>query len=181
MLQTPITTTTPDDVFYILKAVTTRLLTTGSVSAVEKTLQQLRDIIDRDYAGVIKRKSDDVYKNYSTPSNVRPDRVERENRVTFIVSSVFLYLSMDVQKFCQILLNDFDVSISHLERLIRDLCDSALITQHFIEEEQFIVKEKILSLSTLTTRLKSSLRVSPGWIIITTLLTWPSVRHRTTL
>lgn len=95
MLQTPITTTTPDDVFYILKAVTTRLLTTGSLSAVEKTLQQLRDIIDRDYAGVIKRKSDDVYKNYSTPSNVRPDRVERENRVTFIVSSVYIYLSMD--------------------------------------------------------------------------------------
>ncbi|KAF8197372.1 COG4 transport protein-domain-containing protein [Pholiota molesta] len=103
--------------------------------------KQLRDIIDRDYAGVIKRKSDDVYKNYSTPSNVRPDRVERENRVTFII-----------------LLNDFDVSITHLERLIRDLCDSALITQHFIEEEQSIVKEKISSLSTLTTRLKSSLR-----------------------
>lgn len=65
-------------------------------------------------------------------------------------------------EFCQILLNDFDVSISHLERLIRDLCDSALITQHFIEEEQSIVKEKVSSLSTLTTRLKSSLRVSPG-------------------
>lgn len=87
MLQTPITTTTPDDVFYILKSVFTRLLATGSLSAVAKTLQQLRDIIDRDYAGVIKRKSDDVYKNHNTPSNARPDRAERENRVTFIVST----------------------------------------------------------------------------------------------
>lgn len=95
MLQVPIITTTPDDVFYILKSVTTRLLTTGSLSAVEKTLQQLREIIDRDYAGVIKRKSDDVYKNYTAPSNVRPDRVERENRVTFIVSEIFLCCHQD--------------------------------------------------------------------------------------
>ena len=92
-LQVPITTTTPDDAFYILKSVTTRLLTTGSLSAVEKTLQQLREVIDRDYAGVIKRKSDDVYKNYTAPSNVRPDRVERENRLTFIVSYRFLFLA----------------------------------------------------------------------------------------
>ncbi|KJA27272.1 hypothetical protein HYPSUDRAFT_62954 [Hypholoma sublateritium FD-334 SS-4] len=141
MLQVPIITTTPDDVFYILKSVTTRLLTTGSLSAVEKTLQQFREIVDRDYAGVIKRKSDDVYKNYTATSNVRPDRVERENRVTFII-----------------LLNDLDVSISHLERLIRDLCDSSLIGQHFSEEDAPIVKEQISSLSTLTLRLKSSLR-----------------------
>jgi hypothetical protein len=86
-LQTPITTTTPDDVFYILKSVTSRLLTTGSRNAVERTLQQLREVIDRDYASVIKRKMDEVYKNSGpTPSNVRPDRIERENRVSFIVS-----------------------------------------------------------------------------------------------
>lgn len=50
-------------------------------------LQQLREVIDRDYASVIKRKMDEVYKNSGpTPSNVRPDRIERENRVSFIVS-----------------------------------------------------------------------------------------------
>ncbi len=113
-LQVPIITTTPDDAFYILKSVTTRLLTTGSLSAVEKTLQQLREVIDRDYAGVIKRKSDDVYKNYTAPSNVRPDRVERENRLTFIVSYRFLFLTPGMTGFVQILLNDLDVSISHL-------------------------------------------------------------------
>ncbi|KAF8964638.1 COG4 transport protein-domain-containing protein [Flammula alnicola] len=97
MLQSPITTTTPDE------------------------------YVDRDYAGVIKRKMDDVYKNSGpTPSNVRPDRVDRENRVTFII-----------------LLNDLD-------RLIRELSDSPLIAQHFVEEEQPIVKDQISSLSSLT-------------------------------
>lgn len=89
--QTPVTTTTPDVVFYILKSViTTRLLTTGSLSGVKQTFQHLRDVIDRDYIGIIKRKLDDVYKNQGpTPSNIRPDRAERENRNLFIVSSCF--------------------------------------------------------------------------------------------
>jgi hypothetical protein len=85
--QSPITTTTPDDVFYILKSVTSRVLTTGSLTSVERTLEKLRDIIDQDYIGVIKKRLDEIYRNPgSSNSNVRPDRVERENRITFIVS-----------------------------------------------------------------------------------------------
>lgn len=101
-LQTPITTTTPDDVFYILKSVTSRLLTTGSRSAVERTLQQLREVIDRDYASVIKRKMDEVYKNSGpTPSNVRPDRIERENRISFIVSMKDLISGFLPNSYCE--------------------------------------------------------------------------------
>lgn len=85
--QSPITTTTPDDVFYILKSVTSRLLTTGSLTSVERMLEQLRDTIDQDYIGVIKKRLDEIYRNPgSGNSNVRPDRVERENRIGFIVS-----------------------------------------------------------------------------------------------
>jgi len=66
--------------------VTTRLLTTGSVSCVKRTIEQYRDIIDRDYIGVYKKKMDEVYKNpMSVNSTPRPDKVERENRVAFIV------------------------------------------------------------------------------------------------
>ena len=101
--QSPVTTTTPDDVFYILKAVLSRLVTTGSPAAIEKTALQLRDAIDRDYVGVIKHKLDEVYKT-QPPSSMgmgmgvgvgmgggahgRPDRVERENRTSFIVCSI---------------------------------------------------------------------------------------------
>ncbi|KIM48961.1 hypothetical protein M413DRAFT_59758 [Hebeloma cylindrosporum] len=141
-LQPHITTTTPDDVFYILKSIVTRLLTTGSLGGAERTLHHLRDVIDRDYIGVLKRKLDDVYKpSGPPPSNVRPERVERDNRATFIT-----------------LLNDLDISTSHLERLLHDLVESPLITQYFLEEEQGIVKDRILTLTSLTVRLKSTLR-----------------------
>jgi len=82
-----VTTTTPDDVFYILKFVIMRLISTGCSYGFQRTMQQLRDIVDRDYIGVIKGRLDEVYKNTgAVTSNARPDRVERENRVTFIVS-----------------------------------------------------------------------------------------------
>lgn len=86
MTSSPLCTTTPDDVFYILKSILTRVLTTGSFFNVEQTLAQLRDILDRDYIGTIKRKLDEVYKNPNQTSGVRPERVERENRMTFIVN-----------------------------------------------------------------------------------------------
>ncbi|CAA7270154.1 unnamed protein product [Cyclocybe aegerita] len=141
-LQSPITTTTPDDVFYIFKSVASRLLSTGCLGCVDRMVKQLKDVFERDYVTVIKRKMDDVYKN-SGPmtSNARPDRIERENRVSFII-----------------LLNDLDVSTLHLERLIQDLAENPLISQHFVEDEQLLVKERISSFSQLTLRLKSSLR-----------------------
>lgn len=86
MLQSPIITTVPDDVFYILKSVTSRLLTTGSPHGVDQFLPQLREIFDHDYVGVIKRKMDDIYRTSGTSgTSTRPDRVEKENRVAFIV------------------------------------------------------------------------------------------------
>jgi len=59
----------------------------------------------------------------------------------------------------QVQLNDLDVSGSHLERLVHDLLESPLIGQHFTEIQQAHVKEKLSSLTKLTLRLKSSLRV----------------------
>ena len=81
------TTTAPDDVFYILKSVIMRLISSGCSYGFQRTIQQLREIVNSDYIGVIKGRLDEVYKNAgAVTSNARPDRVERENRVTFIVS-----------------------------------------------------------------------------------------------
>jgi len=57
-------------------------------------MQQLREVFDREYVGVIKRKMEDVYKN-SGPitSNTRPDKVERENRAAFIVGGIYFGLT----------------------------------------------------------------------------------------
>ena len=89
--QVPVTTTTPDDVFYILKVVLSRLLSTGSLTTVEKMLDQLRDIMDKDYVGVIKKKLDDVYRTSgSSGPNARGEKAERENRVAFIESCLHI-------------------------------------------------------------------------------------------
>ena len=64
-----------------------RLISTGCSYGFQRTIQQLKEIVVSDYIAVIKGRLDEVYKNAgAVTSNVRPDRAERENRVTFIVS-----------------------------------------------------------------------------------------------
>ncbi|KAJ7684832.1 COG4 transport protein-domain-containing protein [Mycena polygramma] len=138
--QAPVTTTTPDDVFYILKIVLSRVLSTGSVKTVELMFEQLRDIMDKDYVGVIKKKLDDVYRTSSGP-NTRGEKAERENRSAFII-----------------LLNDLDLSSSHLERLTRDLATNPTINQHFLDVQQPSVRTHITGLSNLVAKFRSALR-----------------------
>jgi len=138
----PVTTTTPDDAFYILKSVSSRLLTTGSIECVRRAVEQYKDIIERDYIAVYRKKLDDVYRNpTSVTSTPRPDRVERENRTAFIM-----------------LLNDLDMSMSHLERLVHDQKDNPAIGQHFLDHEQNEVSEIIGGLASLTVKFKSTVR-----------------------
>ncbi|KAH8829698.1 COG4 transport protein-domain-containing protein [Flagelloscypha sp. PMI_526] len=139
----PPTTTTPDDVFYVLKLVITRLLTTGSKIIVPRALEQVRDILDREYAGVIRRKLEDVYRpGGSASSGVRGEKTERESRVSFII-----------------LLNDLDISSSHLERLLRDFSASSILPQHFVPAEETLVRQALTSLTSLSTKFKGILRV----------------------
>ncbi|KAK0197415.1 COG4 transport protein-domain-containing protein [Armillaria mellea] len=142
LTQSPVVTTTPDDVFYILKIVLLRLISTGSYTAVERTLQQLREVMERDYSGVIKKKLDDIYRAAGTSGQTRGEKAEKENRLTFIT-----------------LLNDLDVSASHLERLTRDLVGSSTIGQHFNEHQQPLVKDQITSFSSSSAKIGATLRV----------------------
>ncbi|KAF8892709.1 COG4 transport protein-domain-containing protein [Infundibulicybe gibba] len=140
--QLPVITTTPDDVFYILKTVLSRLLSTGSVNGLERTLDRLRDVVEQEYIFVIKKRLDEVYRIPTGGTSVRGERAERENRVSFMT-----------------LLNDLDVSSSHLERLTRDLFSSSNIVQHFSDLQQPLVRNLITSFSGLTTKFRSALRV----------------------
>ncbi|KAJ7752135.1 COG4 transport protein-domain-containing protein [Mycena metata] len=140
--QTPVITTTPDDVFYILKAVLFRLLSTGSVKTVEQMFEQLRDIMDRDYIGVIKKKLDDVYRTSGpTGPNSRGEKAERENRAAFII-----------------LLNDLDISSSHLEQLTHDIVTNPTVNQHFLDVQKPIVKNHITGFLTMVPKFRSALR-----------------------
>ncbi|KAF5386630.1 hypothetical protein D9615_001767 [Tricholomella constricta] len=140
--QLPPTTTTPDDVFYILKIVTSRLLSTGSPEGVKSTFEQLRDVMEQDYVGIIKKKLDDVYRTGSSGAVSRGEKAERDNRVAFII-----------------MLNDLDISSSHLERLMRDLSGNQTINQHFIEQNQRAIKNHLSAFSNLVSKLRSTLRL----------------------
>lgn len=80
--QTPATTTTPDDVFYILKTVYTRLLSTGSIGISERATDLLKDVLDHNFAGGIKKKLDDVYR---VGTGVRTEKSEKGSRSSFLV------------------------------------------------------------------------------------------------
>ena len=87
MSQAGITTTTPDDLFYILRIVLSRLLSTGSLKGLRDTLGLLRKAIEEDFINVIKKRLEDVYR---TPSGMGPggrgEKGDREGRSMFIVS-----------------------------------------------------------------------------------------------
>ncbi|KAI0270779.1 COG4-domain-containing protein [Russula aff. rugulosa BPL654] len=135
----PATTTTPDDAFYIFKVVLSRLLSTGAPRVVERTAAALRSVIENDYAGAIRRKMDDVYRNAGVG---RGEKVERESRAAFII-----------------LLNDLDVSASHMERLVKDLHSSPVIPQTFPAEEVEAARASMSSLSSIVPKFQSTLRV----------------------
>ncbi|KAK7043715.1 Golgi transport complex subunit 4 [Paramarasmius palmivorus] len=141
LTQSAVTTTTPDDVFYVLKIVLTRLYSTGSLPAVERLMDQLRRVIDEDYIDVLRKRLQEVYRN-TPPGQSRNEKIDRDNRNAYIT-----------------ILNDLDVSSSHLERLCRDLSSNGPINQFFMALQQEAAKAQLVSLSGLTTKFKSTVRV----------------------
>ncbi|KAL0947222.1 hypothetical protein HGRIS_013339 [Hohenbuehelia grisea] len=140
--QGPASTTTPDDVFYVLKLVLARLLSTGSIPTVERSIDQLRVVMESDYAGGIKKKLDDVYRSSTSGSAVRGERAETENRVSFITH-----------------LNDLDISSSHVERLTQDLINSSSSNQYFSEDELPALKTALTSMAGVAAKFNSILRL----------------------
>lgn len=58
----------------------------GSLKTLRRASDLLRDVMDRDYIGVIKKKLDDVDRNASnTGSPARGEKAEREHRLAFLV------------------------------------------------------------------------------------------------
>jgi hypothetical protein len=59
--------------------------------------EHLREVMEQDYAGVIKKKLDDVYRTAGTSGpNVRNEKAERENRAAFIVSAAYVIVRTDI-------------------------------------------------------------------------------------
>ena len=76
----------PDDVFYVLKAVLMRLISTGSTATLHKMVSMISELLERELAGVLKFKMDAVY---ATTSSGSSNRAEKDARNNFIVSKQF--------------------------------------------------------------------------------------------
>ncbi|KAF9264914.1 COG4-domain-containing protein [Marasmius fiardii PR-910] len=139
--QSVVTTTTPDDVFYVLKVVITRLYSTGSLATVQRMMENLREVMEEDYINVLKKKLQDVYRNAPAGQSAN-QKSDRENRQAYII-----------------ILNDLDVSSSHLELLCKDLTTSGPIGQFFTSSQQPAAKEQLSTFSALTTKFRSTTRV----------------------
>ncbi|GJJ12454.1 hypothetical protein Clacol_006696 [Clathrus columnatus] len=135
----PPTSTTPDDFFYVLKVILNRLVSTSSRNTLHKTIQQLKDIITRDYASVIQKRLEDVYKHTNQgASTAQKEKQDREQKNLFIVY-----------------LNDLDISSSHMDRLIKDLLKSVTIPNNFLSIELEEVRSCISELLELVPRFQS--------------------------
>ncbi|KAL5490139.1 COG4 [Sanghuangporus weigelae] len=140
--QMPPVTTVPDIVFYILKSVFLRLLSTGSSDAVEGTSKHIREILENDYISVIKRKLDEVYRSPGhTSSTTRTDRLEKESKLNFIV-----------------LLNDLDVSAAHFDRLIKEIASSQISSQSFLPVERSRVHSSLTGLLSVSHKFRTTMK-----------------------
>ncbi|KAF8502545.1 COG4 transport protein-domain-containing protein [Hysterangium stoloniferum] len=138
----PPTTTTPDDFFYILKIVLHRLSSTSSLLAVQRMTTQVKDVVSRDYAFVIKKRLEDVYKHASiSATGPQRDKAEKELKSIFITH-----------------LNDLDISSSHIERLVKDLLGSSVVSQNFLQSETSPVVAHISALLDLVPQFQTILR-----------------------
>jgi hypothetical protein len=83
---TPPTTTTPDDVFFILQNVLTRLISTASFETAKTAIEPIRNVMEKDYAAIIRRKLDDVYRGSAHGGGQRNEKNERESFIVRITN-----------------------------------------------------------------------------------------------
>ena len=67
------------------------MLGTGSVNAVSESFEKIRDVMDSEYANVMKYKLDSVYRNAPARGASTNVKSERENRLAFVVG-IYIHL-----------------------------------------------------------------------------------------
>ena len=57
------------------------------------------------------------------------------------------------------LLNDLDISTGHMERLVKDVLGSSVLSQYFMDDEKFTVSGKISGFLSVLPKFRSTLKV----------------------
>ncbi|KAG9095620.1 hypothetical protein FS749_010115, partial [Ceratobasidium sp. UAMH 11750] len=128
------TSTTPDDAFFILHLTLSRALTSGSVTCVKRTVKTVRDVVERDLVGVVRRRMEDCWRTGSGgASGGVKGKGTGEDRVSVYVTY----------------LNDLSICAHHADRLARDLSASPAFAQGFLETEAEDARSAITGLNDL--------------------------------
>ena len=127
---------------------------------VNATLESLREVIDVEFTGLLKKKLEDVYRVAGTMSSAsRGEKGERESRAACMVSDCSIVVLYST-KSNQLILNDLDVSSLHLERLMKDFLVHPTISQNFLASEQQALKDSLSSFFSATlSNLRTSVKV----------------------
>ncbi|KAG8686257.1 hypothetical protein FRC09_014253 [Ceratobasidium sp. 395] len=129
------TSTTPDDAFFILHLTVSRALTSGSVICVKRTVKTVKDVVERDLVGVVRRRMEDCWRTGAggPGGGGGKGKGAGEDRVSVYVTY----------------LNDLSICAHHADRLARDLSISPSLAQGFLETEVEDARASIASLSDL--------------------------------
>lgn len=148
---TPYISSVVDDVFYLVKLVLNRVITSASLSTVTSIRHHIEQIIQRDYLGVLQRKMDAVYSggggaalgllnvNLTTTKEAEREKRERDLRTTY---SVFL--------------NDLDLSATYMDKLVQEVVASRLAEQWFLPNEVVRVHDQVSQLSDLSVTMRNA-------------------------
>jgi len=93
--------TVPDDVFYVLKLILTRMLSSGDIDFIKLGISSVKTSMEKLFVEIYKQKLDHVYIQ-DTHSSTRVDKSERENRVNFIVrllSNIYAAVKLTLKRY----------------------------------------------------------------------------------
>ncbi|CEH14887.1 Golgi transport complex COD1 protein [Ceraceosorus bombacis] len=140
----PYTASVLDDVFYVLRAVLARSISTSSIASLSAIARAVRWIVDEEYIQVLVRRMEGVWRSASSSMAVdgpRKEAATREMKTTFIVY-----------------LNVLSVSADYTNRILTDLTTEQLLSQSFDERQIEEAASIVQGLSGLVARMRSAVR-----------------------
>jgi hypothetical protein len=140
----PLMSSLLDDVFYLVRMVVARSISTASMDVLSNMCRNVRYIVDEDFVQALVRKMDGVWKASSQSMAVegpRKDAASREMRSTFVVY-----------------LNVLNTSAEYLTRIISALSNEQSLSQHFVAAEVPLAISTVQGLSILIPRIRNAVR-----------------------
>lgn len=140
-----------DDTFFILKKVLVRLITTGSIATHRRLASSIRDIMDKDFGDILRKRMDSVWAGISSSSSsaltaqTTKSKEEEKARMGFIVYA-----------------NDLDTASDYIVRVVDELLESDALSQsYFIESELEMAKASLEGVKALQGTYRTALKVYP--------------------